>query len=68
MSKIIGVFVATLAATGGMLALSLSRNRKLGGEKKAAIRIAEDLVTLQAKGQRIQKETRDAKTALAKNT
>jgi len=66
MTNVITVLVAVLAAAGGMLALSLSRNRKLSGEKRKAIKIAENLVTLRAKEQKIQKETTDEKTALAK--
>jgi len=65
-ASIIAILAAVLAATGGMLAISLSRGQKLSKEGKAAIKISEDLITLQARGQKIQKEAKDAKTALAK--
>jgi len=66
MSSIVTVLIAVLTATGGILAVSLGRNRKLRSEKKKAIKIAEDLVTLQTGQQEIRKEARDEKTALAK--
>jgi len=68
MINTIAILAALLAAAGGMLAFSFSRNRKLSGQKKAAIKIAEDLVTLQTKGQKIQRESRNEKTALAKTS